>query len=74
MPERARFPPLQRYWATECHHLERRIDDTAGLLRVEVLDQFHRALNIGEQCGDGLAFPIDIFSDGDFDYLDWCII
>jgi hypothetical protein len=40
------------------HQLEGRVDDGAGFLRVEVLDQVHRALDVGEQCGDGLALAI----------------
>src|SRR5690348_1153781 len=41
------------------HQLERGIDQPARLLRVEVLDQLHRALYIAEQRGDGLALAVD---------------
>jgi hypothetical protein len=41
------------------HQLERRIDDRARLLRVEVLHQLGRALDIREQSGDRLALAVD---------------
>ncbi len=37
------------------HELQRRVDNGARLLRVEVLHQLHRALDVGEQRRDGLA-------------------
>ncbi len=40
------------------HQLERGIDQAARLLRVEVFDQLHRALDIGEQRGDGLTLAL----------------
>jgi hypothetical protein len=39
--------------------LERRIDDGACFLRVEVLHQFGRAFDVGEQRGDRLALAVD---------------
>jgi hypothetical protein len=42
------------------HQLEGGIDDGASFLRVEVLLQFGRALDIGKQSGDGLALTLDI--------------
>ena len=41
------------------HQLERGIDNRARLLGVEVLDQLHRTLDVGEQRGDGLALALD---------------
>jgi len=43
------------------HQLECRIDDGAGVLRVEVLDQVHRSLDVCEQRGDGLALTVKVF-------------
>jgi hypothetical protein len=40
------------------HQLQRRIDYRARLLGVEVLHQLHRALDVGEQSGDGLALTV----------------
>ncbi len=40
------------------HQLQRRIDDRARRLRVEVLHQFRRALDVGEQRGDRLALAL----------------
>ena len=37
----------------------------ARLLGVEVLHQLHRALDVGEQCGDGLALALDGASRGE---------
>jgi len=37
------------------HQPERWVGDGAGFLGVEVFDQVHRALDVGEQRGDGLA-------------------
>ncbi|HUA35508.1 MAG TPA: hypothetical protein VMA09_18000 [Candidatus Binataceae bacterium] len=44
------------------HQLERRIDDLARLLGVEVLLQFGRALDVGEQCGHRLALAFENFA------------
>src|SRR5712692_6397158 len=41
------------------HQLERRIDDGTRLLRIEVTHQFGRALDVGKQRGDRLAFALD---------------
>jgi hypothetical protein len=43
------------------HQLQRRIDNRAGLLGVEVLHQLHRTLDVGEQGGDGLALAFNSF-------------
>ena len=40
------------------HDLECRIDDRAGVFRIEALDQGGRTLEIGEERGDGLAFAV----------------
>ena len=40
------------------HQLQRRIDDRARLLGVEVLHQLHRALDVGEQRRDRLALAL----------------
>jgi hypothetical protein len=41
------------------HQLERRIDNRARLLRVEVFHQLGRAFDVGEQRGDGLALAVE---------------
>jgi hypothetical protein len=41
------------------HQLERRINDGAGLLRVEVAHKFGRALDIGEQRRHRLALALE---------------
>ena len=41
------------------HQLERRIDDRARLLGVEVLHQLGRALDVREQRRDGLALAFE---------------
>ena len=46
------------------HQLERRIDDRARLLGVEVLHQLGRALDVGEQRGDRLALAVEFFGVG----------
>jgi hypothetical protein len=46
------------------HELERRIDDGAGVLRIEVLDQLHRTFDVGEHHGNGLALTLEIFRGG----------
>ncbi len=40
------------------HQLERRIDNRARLFGVEILLQFRRPLDIGEQRGDRLALAV----------------
>jgi hypothetical protein len=40
------------------HQLERGVNDRAGLFRVEVLHQFHRALDVGKQCRHRLALAV----------------
>jgi hypothetical protein len=40
------------------HQLERRIDDGARLLGIEVLHQLHRAFDIREERGDRLALAL----------------
>ena len=40
------------------HQRERRIDDRARFLGIEPLHQVHRALDVGEQRGDGLALAL----------------
>ena len=42
------------------HHLQRRVDDGSGFLRVESLDQLHRAFDVGEEDGDRLWFAVEI--------------
>src|SRR5262249_53691730 len=46
------------------HELECRIDDGAGLFGVEILDQVHRALDVGEEHCDRLALALEVFSGG----------
>src|SRR5215472_12824971 len=46
------------------HQFERRVYDGAGFLRVEVLDEVHRSLDVGEQHGDRLAFAFKVFRGG----------
>ena len=46
------------------HQLQRRIDDRARFLGVEVLHQFHRALDVGEQRRDGLALAFGWLAGG----------
>ena len=41
------------------HHAERRIQNAPGVLRVGVLDQRERALDVGEQHGDLLALALE---------------
>jgi hypothetical protein len=41
------------------HQLQRRVDDRASFLRVEVLHQFHRPLDVGEQRRDCLALAVE---------------
>src|SRR5215470_14564488 len=43
------------------HYFQRRVDDRARLLGVEVLDKVHRALDVGEQHGDRLALALEVF-------------
>jgi hypothetical protein len=43
------------------HQLERGIDQAARLLRVEILDQLHRALDLGEQGRHRLALAFGNF-------------
>src|SRR5262249_53987693 len=40
------------------HYFQRRVDDRAGLLRIEALLELGRALDVGEKCRDGLALAI----------------
>jgi hypothetical protein len=40
------------------HKLQHRIDDRARLFGIEIAHQFGRALDVGEQRGDGLALAI----------------
>jgi hypothetical protein len=53
------------------HQLQRRIDDRAGLLRVEVAHKLGRALDVGEQRRHRLALALDCFGrcaiSGDYD-------
>src|SRR5262249_12055572 len=48
------------------HQFECRVDYGAGLLRVDVLDQLHRALDVGKERGHRLALALKIFGDGRF--------
>jgi len=41
------------------HQLQRRVDDRASFLRVEVFHQIHRALDVREQRRDRLALAVD---------------
>ena len=50
------------------HQLERRIDDRARFLGIEVLHQLGRALDVGEQRGDRLALALEIFRGGRLGY------
>jgi hypothetical protein len=43
------------------HQLESRIDDCARLFGIEVLLKLGRALDVGEERGDGFALAFDIF-------------
>jgi hypothetical protein len=43
------------------HQLKGWIDDGFGFLRIEVLDQVHRSLNVGEQCGHRFSLALKIF-------------
>ena len=43
------------------HQLQRRVDQAARLLRIEVLHQVHRALDVGEQRRYCLALAVDGF-------------
>ena len=54
------------------HQLERGIDDRARLLGVEGFDEIHRAFDVGEQCGDGLALFFEIFTGWYVGYLNQC--
>ena len=47
------------------HPLQHRVEELAGLLRVAVGQQFHRALQIGEQHGDLLALPFECATRGE---------
>ena len=40
------------------HKLQHRVDDRARLLGIEIAHQFGRALDVGEQRGDGLALAV----------------
>ena len=41
------------------HELQGRVNNGARVFRVKVLDEFHRALDIGEQCGNGFALAVN---------------
>jgi hypothetical protein len=41
------------------HDADRWIDERASLLGIDVLDQIHRAFDIGEQRGDGFALAVE---------------
>ena len=56
------------------HQLERGIDNRARLLGIEILLQFGRALDIGEQRSDGLALAFEIFRGGRAGYSNRRII
>src|SRR5262245_35190295 len=43
------------------HYFEGWIDYGTGLLWIEVFDQVHRTLYVGEQRGDGLALALETF-------------
>ncbi len=53
------------------HQLQRRVDNRACLLRVEVLLQLGRAFNIRKQCSDRLALTIERFGRSRLVYSDW---
>src|SRR6516162_8829407 len=44
------------------HQPERRIDNRTSFFRVEVLHQLHRALDVSEQCCNGLALAVEILA------------
>jgi len=46
------------------HYFQRRVDDRARLLGIEVLLELGRALDIGKQSRDGLALALGIFGGG----------
>ena len=48
------------------HELQRRVDNRARLLRIEVLHQLGRALDVGEHRRDHLALAVDWFGRGAF--------
>jgi len=60
------------------HKVQYRVDNGAGLLRVELTDKLHRALNVGEERGDRLALALDgvgrqAFNAGSNSYcVFWC--
>ena len=41
------------------HDLQCRVDDGARLFRIEIFDQFHRTLDIGEKRGHGFALAFE---------------
>ena len=41
------------------HQPECRIDNSAGLFRIEVLDKIHRALDVGKECGNRFALALE---------------
>jgi hypothetical protein len=41
------------------HYFQRRVDERAGLLGIEVLLELGRTLDIGEQSRDGLALALE---------------
>jgi hypothetical protein len=41
------------------HKLQNRVDDRARLLGIEIAHQLRRALDVGEQSGDGLALALE---------------
>src|SRR5262249_11489574 len=40
------------------HYFQRRVDDRTGLLRIEVLLELGRALDVSEECGDRLSLAV----------------
>ena len=48
--------------------VESGIDNGAGVLRVEVFDQLHRPLDVGEYHSDGLALALKVFRGGRASY------
>ncbi len=52
------------------HQLQRGIDDCARLFGIEVLLKLGRALDVGEERGDGFALAFDIFGINSLTYAD----
>src|SRR5215469_5786469 len=56
------------------HYFQRRVDDCARFLRVEVPLEFGRALDVGEQRGDRLALAFQILRSRCFSHPNGCVV